>query len=137
MITNRFFMMGRLCADPEQKLTPGGKKVCTVSVAVPRNYDSKKSDFFTVEAWDRQCDTLCRYFRKGSPVAIVSELRNEQYTDKNGQKRTFTKSVAMEVSFCFGVKKDDAEGGSVPAPNAYAGEAATLEEMQDDDDLPF
>lgn len=96
-------LMGRLVADPELKTTQSGNSVCTFRVAVDRSYTAKdeerKADFFTITAWRQTAEFICKYFQKGSLIAIEGSLQTRQYQDKNGNNRTATEVLASRVNF--------------------------------------
>lgn len=96
-------LMGRLVRDPELKTTQSGNSVCTFSIAVDRSYTAKdeerKADFFTITAWRQTAEFICKYFQKGSLIAIEGSLQTRQYQDKNGNNRTATEVLVSRVSF--------------------------------------
>ena len=139
-------LMGRLVADPELKTTSNNISVTSFRIAVDRNFvkqgEEKQADFIDIVAWRSTADFVCRYFHKGSMIAIQGSIQTRSYEDNNGNKRTAFEVLAREVSFC-GSK---AETGSV-APAAAAAPAqapayqtavpSDFEEIDDDEDLPF
>lgn len=148
-------LMGRLVADPELKTTQSGNSVCTFRVAVDRSYTAKdeerKADFFTITAWRKTADFICKYFQKGSLIAIEGSLQTRQYQDKSGNNRTATEVLASRVSFA-GSKASN--GASVQssgqqtenyAQNANASQNAPqtasgsddFSVIDDGDDFPF
>ena len=137
-------LMGRLVADPELRTTGTGKSVCTFRIAVDRSFakagEQRQADFITIVAWENTANFVCRYFAKGSMIAVQGSIQTRQYEDNTGAKRTAYEVLAREVSFC-GSK---AETGTV-APAAAPAAAPTyqnavpsdFEEITDDEDLPF
>ena len=81
-------IMGRLVADPELKTTPAGISVCTFRITCDRNFvqqgQQRQADFIDVVAWRHNADFLCKYFAKGSMVAVQGRLQTRQYQDRNG-----------------------------------------------------
>lgn len=152
---NVVVLMGRLVADPELKTTQSGNSVCTFRVAVDRSYTAKdeerKADFFTITAWRQRAEFICKYFQKGSLIAIEGSLQTRQYQDKNGNNRTATEVLASRVNFA-GSKASN--GVSVQSSGQqtenYAQNANTSQNasqavsgpndfsvIDDGDDLPF
>ena len=84
-------IMGRLVADPELRTTPAGVNVCRFRIACDRN--------FAKPGEQRQADFVCRYFQKGSLVAINGRLQTNNYQDKNGNNRTSVAVVADNINF--------------------------------------
>ena len=145
---NKWIGMGRLTADPELKQTQSGVSTCTVNVAVQRDYadgnGERQTDFICVVAWRQTAEFLCKYFRKGSMIAVVGELRTRTYNDKRypDVKHYVTEVYADKVSFCGG--KNDSGGNNDPAPAQTAPQAPAqvpnlddFEQIGNDGDLPF
>ena len=145
---NKWIGMGRLTADPELKQTQSGVFTCTVNLAVQRDYSDgngeRQTDFICVVAWRQTAEFLCKYFRKGSMIAVVGELRTRTYNDKRypDVKHYVTEVYADKVSFCGG--KNDSGGNNVPAPAQTAPQAPAqvpnlddFEQIGNDGDLPF
>ena len=145
-------IMGRLVADPELKITPAGISVCTFRIACDRNFvqqgQQRQADFIDVVAWRHNADFLCKYFAKGSMVAVQGRLQTWQYQDRNGSNRTAVVVVADSRSFAGSNKKPGGQavddGGEEPPSNspettsAYSqGSAEDFEVIDDNDDLPF
>ena len=98
-------IQGRLTHDPELKTTPNGVSVCSFRIACERSYSSKgeerKADFFTITAWRQTAEFVCKYFQKGSMIAVEGSLQTRQYQDQQGNNRTVVEIVANNVSFCL------------------------------------
>ena len=99
---NRIQIIGRLGKDPEVRLTPSGKKVCTFSVAVSRRWknsagdDKETTDWFNVEAWGHLGEICKQYLRKGRLVFLEGQLRTNRY-EHEGETRYFTKVIASQM----------------------------------------
>ena len=148
-------LMGRLVRDPELKTTQSGNSVCTFSIACDRSYTAKdeerKADFFTITAWRQTAEFICKYFQKGSLIAIEGILQTRQYQDKNGNNRTATEVLASRVSFAGSKVPGSSSAQSSEkqtenyAQNANASQNAPqaasgsddFSVIDDGDDLPF
>lgn len=151
-------IMGRLVADPELKTTTQGTSVCRFRIACDRSYvrqgEERKADFIDIAAWRQTAEFVCKYFQKGSLIAIDGSIQTRQYQDKNGNNRTAFEIVANNVSFAgskaadkpavqsFGQQTQSytrQANASHSAPQAgYAhGEPEDFAEITDDGDLPF
>lgn len=97
-------LMGRLVYDPELKTTQNGTNVCSFRIAVDRSFarqgEERKADFIDIVAWRQTAEFVCKYFQKGSMIAIEGSLQTTSYQDKNGNNRTKVEVVASNVSFC-------------------------------------
>ena len=136
---NKAIIMGRLCADPELRTTPGGKAVTTIRVAVNRRFanedGTRDADFIDVVCWRQTAEFVSKYFTKGRMIGVVGWLQTRSWTDKDGGKRYATEIVAEEVHFC-GDKPSEARNPK-PTPTYTPAEAGDFEEVNDDDELPF
>jgi single-strand DNA-binding protein len=99
--------MGRLTEDPECRTTNSGITVTSFRIAVGRDFGKNETDFFKVTAWRQTAEFICKYFAKGQMICILGRLQNEQWEDKNGQKRVTAEIVADRAYFASG-KFDDA-----------------------------
>ena len=82
---------GYLLEKPEVKASPSGKSVCEVRMNIPRDYRSangeRLSDYVSIVAWGRTAEIIAENCDKGTKLNIVTHVRTELYTDKNGIKR--------------------------------------------------
>ena len=137
-------IMGRLVADPQLRQTTTGKNVASFRIACDRGRrdpnGQSQADFLDVVAWDRTAEFVCRYFQKGSLIAIDGRLQSRSYQDKTGANRQAVEIVADGIHFC-GPKAQAApavdEGGYAgPAgQQAPADDSYTL--IEGEGDLPF
>ena len=158
---NVVVLMGRLVADPELRHTPNDVAVTSFRIAVDRAYSKsgqdKQADFIDITAWRQTAEFVCRYFTKGSMIAVKGSLRVDNYTDRDGNKRTRYDVQAENVSFCGGRRESNQESQenydakhnssaaasapaytSAPAAPAYSsGADSDFQALPDDDDLPF
>ncbi len=143
--------MGRLVADPELKTTNTGVSVTSFRIAVDRSYvksgEERKADFIDIVCWRQTAEFVCRYFGKGSLIAVEGQLQSRTFQAKDGTNRYVVEVVADNVSFT-GERRDS--GASYPAPNysqippepqpapSYqSGTPSDFQELPFDDDLPF
>lgn len=147
---NVVVLMGRLVADPELRHTPNDVAVTSFRIAVDRAYSKsgtdKQADFIDITAWRQMAEFVCRNFTKGSMIAVQGSLRVDNYTNRDGNKRTRYDVQADNVSFCGGRKESNTESAATstappantPATPAYSsGAASDFQALPDDDDLPF
>lgn len=132
---NKAIIMGRLCADPELRTTPGGKAVTTIRVAVNRRFSNedgtRDADFIDVVCWRQTAEFVSKYFTKGRMIGVVGWLQTRSWTDKNGNKRYVTEVIADEAYFCG--DKAETETKAKAKPEAEP----ELTEVDDGEELPF
>ena len=130
---NNVTLMGRMTADAELRATTNGTNVTQFTVAVERDYvksgEERQTDFINIVAWGRTAEFVSRYFHKGDMIAVIGSVQVRNYTDKNGNKRYVTEVIAEKVSFCGG------KGNT--SPNLNITPSNDIEEVGNDDDLPF
>lgn len=126
---NKIILKGRLTSNPELRRTPSDISVCSFTIAVNRRFDRDKADFINCEAWRQTGEFVNKYFAKGQEILIVGELHIDK-SERDGETRFFTKVVADEVEFCGSKSENFQEKTNSSVP-------ADVEEITDDDDLPF
>lgn len=139
---NSTVLMGRLTYEPELRTTPSGVSVCRFSIAVDRNYtpkgEERRADFIDITAWRQTAEFVCRYFHKGSMIALEGSIQTENFTDRDGNKRKSVTVVANNVSFC-GSKAESSTTNTAftqPSPGYDGADNSDFEEIADDD-FPF
>lgn len=132
-------IMGRLARDPELRQTTSGKSVATFTIACDRNKKDGGADWIPVTAWDRTAEFVCKYFQKGSLIAIDGRLQSRSYQDKNGNNRTAIEVVASNVHFAG--KNEQPKTGFQPAGSApdvqVSDSGQDYEVIDESEDLPF
>lgn len=98
---NQVQLVGRLTADPENRVTQGGKNVANFHLAVPKRYANPDStdtaDFFSCVAWNKDAEYVENYITKGRLVAVSGRLQTRKYT-KGEEVRTVTEIVVENIS---------------------------------------
>ena len=152
-------IMGRLAADPQLRQTTTGKNVASFRIACDRGRrdanGQSQADWLDVVAWDRTAEFVCKYFQKGSLIAVDGRLQSRQYQDKNGNNRTAIEIVANNVNFAAPKSANAAPMGDAgygspvaapasrpavqanPAPSYSAGSNDDFALIEDEGDLPF
>jgi single-strand DNA-binding protein len=99
---NRVQLIGNLGKDPETRYTPTGKKYCTFSLAVNRNWKGSEgeakeaTDWFNIEAWGRLGEICQQYLGRGRLVFVEGRLQTDRY-EHDGETRFFTKVIARQM----------------------------------------
>ena len=138
-------IMGRLVADPELRSTGTGVSVTSFTIAVDKSYvrqgEERQADFIDVVAWRPTAEFVCKYFHKGSMIAVQGSIQTRNYEDKNGNKRKSTEVVADNVSFCGSRAESGSSTRTEEAAYQPATSFATADESEfteiPEDDLPF
>ncbi len=143
---NVVVLVGRLTDNPELRHTNSNISVTRFSIAVDRAYRSgeeRQADFINIVAWRQTAEFITRYFTKGQRIGIEGSLRMNQFTDKDGNKRTTYEVVVNNAHFVEN-KRDSGNAGSFTsaetqtAPQSFSNsDSGDFSEIASDDDLPF
>lgn len=134
---NKTILMGRLTREPELQHTKTGVPVCTVTLAVERDFADengvREADFIDVVCWRGTAEFVSRWFRKGLLVAAEGRLSTRRWKDKYEQNRVAVEVVAESVYFA-----EKARDQTPPETGAGALPASPFGEFEDEDeDVPF
>ncbi len=158
---NKVILVGNLTRDPEVR-TAGATntKVAELGLAVSENWRDRSGQqkettcFVDVVVWDRLAELCGQYLTKGRKVLVEGRLQMDEWTNKQGERRTKLRVRADTVKFLGGPsqRRDDAEGApyqsSGAAPTAQSAPPVSVppvtasgnhaDELTDDDEqLPF
>lgn len=141
---NKIILMGRLTRDPETRY--GGANntaVARFSLAVDRRFKREgepTADFFNITAFGKLGEFVEKYLKKGTKVVLEGELRNDNYTNKEGQKVYGTQIIANTIEFAE--SKAASEGYNNTNTNNYNESKETEDDFmnipdQVEETLPF
>lgn len=135
---NSVVLIGNLTRDPELRYTPSGVPVCTLRLAVNRNFTNQQgeveTDYFNVIVWRNQAEKCAEYLSKGRQVAVTGRLQSRSWEGADGQKRSTIEIVADRIVFLG--RRDRAEdlaGGLADVDLAEDEFSADLEPRVEDE----
>lgn len=102
-LRNKVQLIGNLGNAPEVRNTESGKKLVRFSIATNESYRDAKGEKVTetqwhnLIAWGKVAEIAEKYLAKGTEVAIEGKLMNNNYTDKDGNKRYSTEIQVHEL----------------------------------------
>lgn len=94
--------------------TPSGVALARFSIAVNRRFSregQQQADFINCTAWRQTGEFICKYFRKGSMIAIVGSLQSRSWDGPDGQ-RHYATEVSVEEAYFTGSKAETGTAGS-------------------------
>lgn len=91
---NQIYLDGYICKPPVYRVTPFGREISDVLIAVNRSYN--KSDYIPVIAWGRNA-RFCRDIEVGTRVKLWGRIQSREYQKKVSEDEVITKT-AYEVS---------------------------------------
>lgn len=117
---NRVILIGRLTAKPELRYTGSNLPYTRFSIAVDRTFNNaqgeRETDFFNIVVWRKQAENVCNFLNKGSLVCVEGRLQQNNYDDKDGNKRSTVEVVADNVQF---LESKSQRQASADAPTPY------------------
>lgn len=135
---NKIWLMGYIGRDPEMRYTKGAKgdiAIAGFTLAVRRKQED--TDWFNVTAFGKTAENICKYFKKGSRIAICGRVQTGSYEGKDGIKRARFDVIAEEFAFTESKQKEQT-AGKEERTKGYSGLGEIIEGWDEtDDELPF
>ena len=91
---NKIFLDGYICKPPIYRVTPFGREIADILIAVNRSYN--KSDYIPAIAWGRNA-RFCQDIAIGTKIRIRGRIQSREY-QKHIDEDTVTTKTAYEVS---------------------------------------
>ena len=92
--TNQIMLDGYICKAPTYRVTPFGREIADILIAVNRSYN--KSDYIPAIAWGRNAK-FCKDAPLGTRIKLTGRIQSREYTKHIDEENTVTKT-AFEVS---------------------------------------
>ena len=95
-------LIGRITSKPAMRSygsESGDKAVANFSIAVPRRFKRDEADFLECVAFGHNATFIEKYMDKGTKVAISGFLRQDRWTNKDGESRSKVVIIVDEVEF--------------------------------------
>ena len=134
MNMNVFTCTTRLYKDAEQRFTKNGDSIVSFRGAVDSGFgQNKKTSWLKFNLWGKRGDSLLPYLKDKTQVVVSGEFSNEEYTDKDGNKRTSAEIRVNELTLVGGTPEGQQQAAAPrqQAPSQQSGG------MDMDDDIPF
>lgn len=135
MAVNVITVSGNLGKDCEQRWTPAGKAVASFSLPVRQGYgEHEKTSWVICKMFGAKAEKLPEHLKKGMKVTITGEFVMEEWTDRDGNKRSTPVIIVNQLDF----------GGNQAVSQNLPQEQRTQQPpvqneppMDFDDDIPF
>lgn len=82
---NNFVGIGRLIKKPELKYSKNNKAITKVSIAI--NNSKEDTTFLQITYFNKTAETISKYCEKGDLIGVEAIIKNNNYIDKDGNKR--------------------------------------------------
>lgn len=101
-MVNETVLVGRITQDPKVAELENGKKVCNITVAVPRSYKNENgeydTDFIKCTMWSGIAENTSEYCKQGDLIGIKGRIQT-RVIDKDNSKQTIQEVIAERVTF--------------------------------------
>lgn len=95
---NQLHLIGYVTLDLELQ-SRNATTVTHLRLAVRRPSNRQETDFFRITVFGKLAETCHRFVGKGSMVAVTAELRNNFWSDADGNKHYDLDLVGQSVTF--------------------------------------
>ena len=132
---NKWIGIGRLTQDPDIKhVESNGEQltIATYTLAVNRKGKKDEADYIRCKAFGKTAEFIEHYFHKGNKILIEGEVRNNNYTDKDGKMVYGTQILVNQVEFGESKAASQATQPTKPSADDFNKVDASTEE-----ELPF
>lgn len=114
---NRITVSGRLVNDPAVRYTPKGKIVCSLTLAVQRDYANSEgvyeADFIPIIFFEKSAEIAGNNLSKGKKILVDGQLKTRHYATDSGRKYV-TEIIGKKFEYMYSKENDDLSGIEVP-----------------------
>ena len=107
-MVNQIILVGRLVKTPELELTDSGKKISTITLAVPRTYKNLNgeydTDFIDCTLWTGVAENTSEYCKTGDILGVRARIQSRIIEKDDGTKYKKMEIIAEKVSFLSSTK---------------------------------
>ncbi len=103
-IRNQVRLIGNLGRNPEFREISSGRKMARFSLATNDYYYGDQGEkiaetqWHQLVAWGKLAEVSERLLHKGSELVVDGKLNTRSYTDKDGNRRSYTEVVVLEMA---------------------------------------
>ena len=101
---NLTIIEGRVTRTADLLYTKNGNAMCKFDLAVNEYYKTDNeyktvTSFVTVSVWGKYAESIARYMEKGTPVRVQGAIKQNNWEDKDGSRRSELYINATSVEF--------------------------------------
>ncbi len=101
---NQVILLGRLAKDPEITVTPNGKKVSTITLAVTKPFKNKETgnydvDYLACTLWEGLAERTHEFCKKGKQVGIKGRLQANKFYYDEEKYFQYPEIVVEKITF--------------------------------------
>jgi single-strand DNA-binding protein len=110
---NQIVLVGRLTSNLEVKELEGGKKLTTMTLAIPRSFKNEngeyETDFITCRLFNNIAENTAEYCKKGDIVGVKGRLQSIVEENVLEEKVFKTEVIAEKVTFLSSRSSNESE----------------------------
>ena len=110
---NQIILVGRLARDIELEKVGEDKKVCKLTLAVPRSFKNAEgvyeTDFIPITLFDNVATNTCEYCHKGDIIGIKGRVQSKNYPREDGSEYQIMEIIAEKVTFLSSRKSEEVD----------------------------
>ena len=127
---NLIILTGNLGQEATQRFTPGGDSIVSFSIPAKSGFgDKAKTSWVRCTMFGKRSEGVFPYLKKGALVGVSGEFSMNEWSDKEGQKRSSPECRVNELTLLGGKKE-----GEQASPK----KSKSLEDAYDESpDVPF
>ncbi len=124
---NSVNLIGNAVADPELRTFQKDGKENTVAKFAIAVYRSKEhTDFFDVDAFGWAAEAAEKFVSKGQKIALSGSIKQEEWSDKDGNPRKGYRVKADRIYPCGGAIKESSTNADTTTANVTDDELITF-----------
>ena len=109
--------IGRLGADPEQRVLANGDAVANFRIAVGwKSKEKEGAEWVSCVAFKKLAEIICQWCRKGQQVYVSGKFKTRKWTTKEGETRYSTEIVCDQLQM-LGSSSVSRENTDIPSTN--------------------
>ena len=102
---NILCLVGRITKDLELRYTTNNKAVVNIPLAINNGKDD--TTFIDIVVYGNVAETTHKYCKKGDLIGAQATIKNNNWTDSNGNKHYDYKFMGYKVTFLSTKKNED------------------------------
>lgn len=110
---NQLILVGRLTRNIKINKSENGKKVATISLAIPRSFKNMDgtydTDFVDCIAFENIAENTANYCKKGDIVGVKGRVQSRVLEREGGKKEYLLDIIAEKVTFLSSKKEEGKE----------------------------
>lgn len=104
-MNNILICVGRITKDLELKYTTNNKSVVNIPLAINNGKDD--TTFIDIVVYGNVAEMTSKYCKKGDLIGAQATIKNNNWTDSNGNKHYDYKFMGYKVTFLSTKKNED------------------------------